>query len=445
MTDYDIMMDFKEAFRIDFARRPTMLERLDAKKVELAVLKLQQQQREQQLQHYPEGGTISTTVQPAADDAVYGNKNQKNDNQHSRRRIKLAGGIEMTTTTTTASSSTTKDGDTTIETTLPPIPWPSANANFYATSTSTSKDQDDEDEDEDILTALKIELVLKLCTAQMSCGQCTVDTERHASTAAIALGLHPPTLDIGPRVMHAAFYPQDNEWHYDPTDITTNPNHPTVPKFLTTNRDIILCKLQDITWIAKLVALYGETRYQHSSSDLVALLAIVDDVLMEPLPYGWFIQDLLFVSLCTLATIGAFFGSYSDMFIVFVIALCLVGLQKITKCFPTLFGPLEMILVCAISSLITAAAFRIAAMTNYDRDQICNVPIIYLSPLLVYLPGSELIYGAYEVQMGHMVVGKLLVCRRNYKKVLLLRTRGMYLRSKQDESSNKALLGHTIA
>ena len=352
------MMDFKEAFRIDFARRPTMLERLDAKKVELAVLQQQQQQRE----HY---------------------------------------------------------GDTTIETTLPPIPRPISNANVHAMSTSTSKDQDDEDEDEDILTALKIELVLKLCTAQMSCGQCTVDTERHASTAAIALGLHPPTLDIGPRVMHAAFYPQDNEWHYDPTDITTNPNHPTVPKFLTTNRDIILCKLQDITWIAKLVALYGETRYQHSSSDLIALLAIVDDVLMEPLPYGWFIQDLLFVSLCTLATIGAFFGSYSDMFIVFVIALCLVGLQKITKCFPTLFGPLEMILVCAISSLITAAAFRIAAMTNYDRDQICNVPIIYLSPLLVYLPGSELIYGAYEVQMGHMVVGKLLVCRRNYKKVLL--------------------------
>ena len=345
MTDYDRMMDFKEAFRIDFARRPTMLERLDAKKVELAVLKQQQQkQGEQQPQQDPEAGGT---------------------------------GIEMTTAT--------------------------------ASSSSLGKDQDKDQEadEETVLTALKIELVLKLCTAQMQCGQCTVDTERHAITAAIALGLHPPTLDIGPRVMHAAFYPEDTEWHYD-AQSTHHPQHPpTVPKFLTTQRNIILCKLQDITWIAKLIALYGETQYQHSTADLIALLAIVDDVLQEPLPYGWFIQDLLFVALCTLATIGAFFGSYSDMLIVFVIAVCLVGLQKIIKRFPTVLGPLEMLMVCAITSLITAAAFKIAAKNNYSRDHICNIPIIYLSPLLVYLPGSELIYGAYEVQMGHMVVGKL--------------------------------------
>ena len=339
-------MDFKEAFRIDFARRPTMLERLDAKKVELAVLKQQQQQ--QQGEHPEAGGT----------------------------------GIEMTTTTASSSMTMTKDQD---------------------------KDQDEDEDEETVLTALKIELVLKLCTAQMQCGQCTVDTERHAITAAIALGLHPPTLDIGPRVMHAAFYPEDTEWHYDDAHSTRPQHPPTVPKFLTTQRDIILCKLQDITWIAKLIALYGETQYQHSTADLIALLAIVDDILQEPLPYGWFIRDLLFVALCTLATIGGFFGSYSDMLIVFVIAVCLVGLQKIIKRFPTVLGPLELLLVCAISSLITAAAFMIAAKNNYGRDHICNIPIIYLSPLLVYLPGSELIYGAYEVQRGHMVVGKFYV------------------------------------
>jgi uncharacterized membrane protein YjjP (DUF1212 family) len=126
----------------------------------------------------------------------------------------------------------------------------------------------------------------------------------------------------------------------------------------------------------------------------------------EPLPYGWFIQDILFVSLGVLATIAAFFGSYSNMIIVFIISLFILLLQKLTRAYPSVLSSIELVLVCMISSFFTAASYNISKRYNLGFDtQYCNIPIIYLSPLLVYLPGSELIYGAYELQMGHMVVG----------------------------------------
>ena len=123
----------------------------------------------------------------------------------------------------------------------------------------------------------------------------------------------------------------------------------------------------------------------------------------EPLPYGWLIQDIFFVSLGTLATIAAFFGSYSNMVIVFIISLFILMVQKLTRAYPAVLGPIELLLVSAVSSCLTAASYYISRHYDLGFDQqICNIPIIYLSPLLVYLPGSELIYGAYELQMGHM-------------------------------------------
>ena len=227
----------------------------------------------------------------------------------------------------------------------------------------------------------KIDFLLKLCQALLAYGQCTVDAEERTTNAAITMGLPVPVLDVGPRCMHAAF-------------------EGIKSSHLQTTRDIVLCKLQDVTELAIHAATQGQN---YTRQDVEAACVLLEEISKEPLPYGWIIQDILFVWLCTMAAIGAFFGSYSDMLVVFIISLFILGIKKLITRFPMVLAPLELILVPAVSGLLTAAAYRIAS--NDTGDKPCNIPIIFLSPLLVYLPGSELIYGAYEVLMGHFTVG----------------------------------------
>ena len=49
--------------------------------------------------------------------------------------------------------------------------------------------------------------------------------------------------------------------------------------------------------------------------------------------------------------------------------------------------------------------YRTPLVSKILKAEMCEVPAIYLSPLLVYLPGSQLIYGAYEIQFGSLVNG----------------------------------------
>lgn len=233
----------------------------------------------------------------------------------------------------------------------------------------------------------KIDFLLKLCKQQMAYGQCTVDAERVVVNAAIAMGLPIACVDIGPRCMHASF-----------ENITQN-------FFISTTRDIILCKLQQVSDLASHIAKEGKKTY--TKLDLKAATALMEEIIEEPLPYGWLLQDIMFLALCTIAAIGAFFGSYFDMAMALIIAVVVLGVRKLCSRFPMTLGPLELILVTAISGLMTAALYRIFG----GFTEVCNIPIVFLSPLLVYLPGSELIYGAYEVLNGSLVVGGArLVC-----------------------------------
>lgn len=135
----------------------------------------------------------------------------------------------------------------------------------------------------------KIDFVLKLCQAQLAFGQCTVDAEERTTNAAIALGLPSPTLDIGPRCMNFAF-----------EGIKSG--------ILGRSHDIVLCKLQDIDELTNLVATEGQN---FTDDDVKAAEALLEEIINEPLPYGWLIQDFFFVSLAALAAVGAFFGEHS--------------------------------------------------------------------------------------------------------------------------------------
>ena len=41
-------------------------------------------------------------------------------------------------------------------------------------------------------------------------------------------------------------------------------------------------------------------------------------------------------------------------------------------------------------------------LKEYD---LCSIPIVFLSPLIVYLPGSDLVYGSYEILHNKLTVG----------------------------------------
>jgi hypothetical protein len=159
--------------------------------------------------------------------------------------------------------------------------------------------------------------------------------------------------------------------------------------------------------LASHIHIAKEGKKAYTKLDVTAATALMEEIIEEPLPYGWLLQDIMFLALCTIAAIEAFFGSYFDMAMALIIAVVVLGVRKLCSRFPMTLGPLELILVTAISGLMTAALYRIFG----GFTEVCNIPIVFLSPLLVYLPGNELIYGAYEVLNGSLVVGGArLVC-----------------------------------
>lgn len=170
-------------------------------------------------------------------------------------------------------------------------------------------------------------------------------------------------MDIGPRCMHASF--EDIKY-----------------SFLGTNRDIVLYKLQDVVELATHVAKEGES---YKKEDIGVARALLDDIMKEPSPYGWFIQDLCYIMISTFAAAVAFNGSYWDMLVACIISCFILAIKKLAKKFPIVVGPLVTVLVSAMSGLLAAAAYRIL-LSNGIEEPVCNIPAMFLSPLIVFLP-----------------------------------------------------------
>lgn len=224
----------------------------------------------------------------------------------------------------------------------------------------------------------KIAYVKRLCLAQLAYGQCTVDAEESSIDAAVVLGLDTPLLDIGPKSTHVNFN----------GDI----DH------LESARDIMLSKLKDVAYLQEHTVKHGG---DFTKLDIDAACALLDEIEKEPLPYGWLLQDLFYIGLSTFGAIAAFFGSYADMLIVFVISLFNLGLKRVVKRYPTVLLPLDSFLVSLLTGMLTCGAFKISSW----HDDLCSIPIVFLSPLIVYLPGSDLVYGSYEILHNNIIVG----------------------------------------
>jgi len=257
---------------------------------------------------------------------------------------------------------------------------------------------------------LRMTFMLELCPSQLICGQSTVDAEERAMNASMALGLansstSTPLFDLGPRILLASFPDSHETNECDPETNNEMGCRFSTPMayIMGTKRDIHLWKLRDVTSLAIMVAKKGQEH--RSKADILAYRSLLQEIVDAPSPYGWLIRDSMNVLLSGLAAVAAYFGSWKDVVICLIIGLAVLGVQKLKDYPPcrAVLAPLETIIVSAVIGLMTAGAYRFAP--NEEYFHVCNIPIVYLSPLLVYLPGSELIYGAYETLMGHMVVG----------------------------------------
>ena len=219
--------------------------------------------------------------------------------------------------------------------------------------------------------AVPVICVLKLGIAMMSFGQSAADTEEVILQVCAAMKLPLVHFEIGMRSFQASF---------------AGIVH-TVPFARGINAD----KLASTISLANLML--NQVGSVQGASDLL------DDIFEHRSAYSSSIQYLGFCCLSILASIAAFMGSYQDAAAVALILPFVVFAQIVCRYFSNLLGDLEAFIVAFVVGMLTPVSLF------FIKVPLCEVPAIYLSPLLVYLPGSQLIYGAYEIQFGSLVNG----------------------------------------
>eukprot|EP00438_Fugacium_kawagutii_P035731 Skav204248 [mRNA] locus=scaffold2414:27301:32524:- [translate_table: standard] len=125
---------------------------------------------------------------------------------------------------------------------------------------------------------------------------------------------------------------------------------------------------------------------------------LLDDIFEHRPTYSPFIHYISFCFLSVLASLAAFMGTSRDAAAVAAIVPFVVLVQVFCRKFHQ-WADLEAFLVALVVGMLTPLASTLL------KAPLCEIPAIYLSPLLVYLPGSQLIYGAYEIQFGSLVNG----------------------------------------
>lgn len=95
---------------------------------------------------------------------------------------------------------------------------------------------------------------------------------------------------------------------------------------------------------------------------------------------------------------------FSQMAVVSVTSLAVLLVRYLVRAFPNTLQAVELLLVTIVIGLFAGLGWRYILVPKLDEPE-CHVAILFLSPLLVYLPGSELVYGTYEIKMGKTIIG----------------------------------------
>jgi len=217
---------------------------------------------------------------------------------------------------------------------------------------------------------LDVFLILKLSLAFMAYGMTTVDAKLIMLKVCENLGLQA-------------------EFHFSTSVLELSVGgHSHV---LWINVDIVADKLMDVTALARLLA---SARAAKTRTAVLALNGIID----RPLPYGWLPSILNLWMLFTWAAICAFMGDFQDLAATAMIAPFSVGTMLVCKRFK--LGNIELCLVSLIVGIVIPLVWKFIVPVS-----ICSIPRIWGAALLLWLPGTELINGAYEIKYGKLISG----------------------------------------
>lgn len=225
-------------------------------------------------------------------------------------------------------------------------------------------------------------LVLKLSLSLMSYGQTSVDAQLNLLKVCENLQLPSPRIEIGTTYVQASF----------------GACHGHHVQF---NEDIVTDKLLDATALSIHMASEG--------ANVGAALRVLDEIIDRPLPYGTAFKLLNLQCLLSWSAIAAFMGDFQDMAAAALIAPFVILIVQLSKRWN--LGNIESVLAAVMVGVVTPVVWRYIVPLP-----ICHVPRLWASALLIFLPGTELINGSYEIKYGNLnngaakLVGALARC-----------------------------------
>ena len=218
-------------------------------------------------------------------------------------------------------------------------------------------------------------LILKLALGLFACGHCSVDVELFIGDAAAVLELPTPYISVGHRVLDVSFGSFG-------------------PHQLRCGRDLVFSGLADLTSLCTAIA-NGDCRSAHVG------LRVCDELLERPLPYGWLVQILAFEGIGILASVVAYHGSVPyDTLGAAVNTAILIAAMHVGKLFR--ISHLELMLVCFAVGV--GAPFVWHYLSNGGQP-ICHIGPQFIGPLLIHLPGCQIIWGSLEIAGGSLIHG----------------------------------------
>ena len=227
-----------------------------------------------------------------------------------------------------------------------------------------------------VTTGDKVVCVLKLCLAEIACGETSVSVEEHLRKASIALNLEDhPQVSIQNFCIQCQFG-----------------SGPVI--FIENYRSFDLSKLRCVSELSTLVQ-RGYTTNTHAVS------LLVDHIMTERPPYGWAVADLGTLSMCVFVAGCQFYGSWLDLASTAVVTSIWIGIRRFVMYRDNLkkfFASIELIVVAFLIGVFTSCLWRY--WYKPSELSMCHIWIIFLSSLLPYFPGSEIVYGSYEVYCG---------------------------------------------
>eukprot|EP00441_Pelagodinium_beii_P035700 CAMPEP_0197652706 /NCGR_PEP_ID=MMETSP1338-20131121/34616_1 /TAXON_ID=43686 ORGANISM="Pelagodinium beii, Strain RCC1491" /NCGR_SAMPLE_ID=MMETSP1338 /ASSEMBLY_ACC=CAM_ASM_000754 /LENGTH=514 /DNA_ID=CAMNT_0043227643 /DNA_START=47 /DNA_END=1588 /DNA_ORIENTATION=- len=212
-------------------------------------------------------------------------------------------------------------------------------------------------------------LIIKLSLALMSYGQTTVDAKLTILKICEKLGV-------------------GAEFHFSTSTMEAAiGGHSHV---LSVNPDIVADKLMDVTALCRLLAT--------TEVKIHAAVLVLDGIINRPLPYSTLTSILNLQCLFTWAAICAFFGDFQDLAACALIAPFSIAVMLVCKRFS--LANIELCLVSLVIGIVTPPVWKFLV-----KVPVCHIPRWWASALLLWLPGTELINGAYEIKYGKLISG----------------------------------------